>query len=174
MSGADFTMIANPVGSMCPWPMQPYCPADLNPAGHVAIWERLYQCASYDGLSEDAAEEAASRFYAHWLSRKYGQTNVARGSHGHAYASTARYARLSGWRGFTGQRRNRKAKITGEQIASQERLRCRNQPLPTDPAIGVERLLNSPALRRKAERLASRLGMSAADMVRVACGFCAD
>jgi hypothetical protein len=161
-------------GSYCQFPRQTYCPADLTGEEQAALCERLERDARLDGLREEEAEEAAHAMFFHWLTRNYGRCNVARGDHPRAYYAVRKYARLSRWKGFTGQRRGRKAQVTAESIALRERLRQRNLPLPHDALDGRERIQASPALRRKAERLAKRLGVSVDAMIREACGFAAE
>lgn len=162
------------VGSFCQFPREVYRPADLTGEEQAALCARLERDARLDGLREEEAEEAAHAMLLHWFARNYGRCNIARGDHARAYYAVRRYARLSNWKGFTGQRRGRKAKVTGEAIAMRERLRQRNLPLPGDAVAGMERIQASPALRRKAERLARRLGVSVAAMIREACGFSAE
>ena len=158
----------------CAFPREPYRPADLLPHQHAAIRESFRRAALRDGLDEDAAEEAASAAYARWLGRDYAKADIGRGDHLRAYSAIRKYSRLSCWKGFTGARRVRKAKVTEAQLAAKERLRQRNLPLPTDPVLGLERLQESPYLRRKAERLARRIGLTVETMVREACGFGVD
>lgn len=164
----------NEAGSFCAFPRQAYNPADLTGEEQLGIRQRLERDARYDGLGEEEAEEAASAMFAHWYCRRYGNCAIGRGDHARAYYAVRRYARLSNWKGFTGQRRQRKAKVTAEAIAMRERLRQRALPLPADAVEGLERIQASPHLRRKAERLAQRMGVSVEGMIREACGFKAD
>lgn len=179
------------VGACCAWPMEAYRPDDLPPEDHVAIRARLVRDARRDGLGEDAAEEAGSQFYAEWLGRAWGRRGIPRGDHARAYYSIRAYARKSHWHGFTGERRQSRSKriergsdglpvkrsvwkACQAYLAMRERLRERNYPLPSDPACAMDRLRFAPALRRKAERIARRHGMTLEAMVRVACGFAAE
>lgn len=167
-------MIASIVspGSFCPFPRQTYNPADLPAEAHVAFREWLFRSARYDGLGEEAAEEAASKMYLHWLSRDYTSCNVGRGDNLRAMYAVRRYARRSLWQGFTGQRRARKAKVTAEAIAKSERLRERNLVTPEGVAIAMERIGQSPAIARKALKIGQGVGLSdVRSIVREACGF---
>ena len=179
----------NTVGSSCPYPMQPYNPADLEPGQHTAVWEGLRLSALRDGLSEDAAEEAASQFYAHWLGRKWGKLKIPRGDHARAFYSVRAYARRSFWHGFTGQRRQARGKrvpmgsdgkpvkvsiqkACAAELAMRERLRERCNPTPESVAVACERIGRTPVHSRKAYRLAKRLGLPGVrELVREACGF---
>ena len=167
-------MIASIVadGAYCQFPRQTYSPADLPAEAHVAFREWLFRSARYDGLGEEAAEEAASRMYLHWLARDYSRCDIGRGDHLRSMYAVRRYARRSLWQGFTGQRRARKAKVTAEAIAKRERLRERNQPTPEGVAIAMERIGQSPAVARKALRVGKGVGLSdVRSVVREACGF---
>jgi hypothetical protein len=178
-------------GSYCPWPRETYSPHDLPPDGHLAIQRGYALAARYDGLGEDAAAEAGADMYARWLGRDYVASDVARGDHYHAYCGTLAWARKSAWRGWTGGRRRHNGKHAPRDSAGrrvritvwkaceaymrlQYCMRQRNLPLPHDPALALERIEASPNLRRRAARVAKRIGMSVADMVRLACGFCAE
>lgn len=156
----------------CKYPREAYRPDDLTGEQHKAIWEMLRTAASFDGLDSEAAEEAASKMYLHWLTRNYGRCDIARGDHARAYWGVRRYAKLSRWQGFTGQRRDRKAALTAENLSMRERIRERNQSTPASVAVAVERIANSPAYGRKAYRLAKKIGVPGVrELVREACGF---
>lgn len=162
----------NSAGAFSFWPRQTYNPADIGPDGMWAVRQRLERDARRDGLGEEAAEEAASAMFLHWLTRNYARCDIPRGDHARAYFAVRRYARLSMWRGFTGQRRARKARVTAEQIAMRHRLRERNNPTPDAVAMAVERIAKAPAHGRKAYRLAKAMGMPGVrELVREACGF---
>ena len=179
-------------GASCEWPMVPYDPTDLPPEDHLTIRERFARDAQRDGLSEDAAQEAASVFYVHWLGRNWGSRQIPRGDHARAYYSVRAYARRSGWHGFTGNRRQSTAKrvprgsdgkpvkmsvarIAAGEIQARERAKARAAFGPASVAEAVERIANSPALGRKAYRLAKRIGLPGVrELVREACGFAAE
>lgn len=163
------------IGQACKWPREAYRPSDLTGDQQAAIRSRLQKDARFDGLDDEAAEEAASAMFFHWFTRNYGRCNIGRGDHARAYYAVRRYARLSRWKGFTGQRRGRKAKITSENIAMRERLRERCNPTPESVAIAVERMANTPCHSKKAYRLAKRIGLPGVrELVREACGFAAE
>ena len=156
----------------CNYPREAYRPSDLNGEQHKALWGMLRIAAMYDLLDEEAAEEAASKMYLHWLTRNYGRCDIARGDHARAYWGVRRYAKLSRWQGFTGQRRDRKAALTADNLAMRERIRERNQSTPASVAVAVERIAHSPAYGRKAYRLAKKMGLPGVrELVREACGF---
>jgi hypothetical protein len=172
--------------------MEAYDPHDLPPLGHEAVRQRIVRAARWWGLGEDAAEEAGSQFYAHWLSRRWGTTGIGRGDHYRAIASVLAYARRSHFHGFSGQRRQARGKrvergsdglpvkgsirkACAEELAQQERLRQRNNPTPESVAVAVERMALTPCHSRKAYRLARRLGLQdVRSLVREACGFTAE
>jgi hypothetical protein len=172
--------------------MVPYNPTDLPPEDHAAIRERLVRDARRDGLGEEAAEEAASQFYCHWLARQWAKLKIPRGDHARAYYSVRAYARRSHWHGFTGQRRAARgkrvplgsdgkpvkmsvAKIAAGELQARERAKARAAFGPASVAEAAERIANSPALGRKAYRLAKRLGLPGVrELVREACGFAAE
>jgi hypothetical protein len=172
--------------------MQPYAPGDLSPEGHEAIQERLYRDARRDGLGEDAAREAASQFYLHWLARKWSRLAIPRGDHARAYYSVRAYARRSLWHGFTGGRRQsvgRRVPIGSDgrpmrmsvkavsvaELASRDRARERASYTPDMVAAAVERIAHSPALGRKAYRLAKKLGLPGVrELVLEGLGFAAE
>lgn len=162
----------NVEGAYCAFPRATYNPRDLDDAGHVAILERLKRDASFDGLDDDAAEEASSKMYLHWYARNYARCDIARGDHARAYYAVRRYARLSMWQGFTGQRRARKAKITEGQLQARERARAKHNPTPDSVAMACERIARTPMHSRKAYRIAKSLGLPGVrELVREACGF---
>jgi hypothetical protein len=177
------------IGAHCAWPFQPYNPADLSPDEHAAIRDRFARDAARDGLGEDAAQEAGSEFYAHWLGRRWGTRDIPRGDHARAYYSVRAYARKSAWAGFTGNRRQYRGRrvplgsdgkpvkmsvhrACAAELALRERLRERCNPTPDSVAMAVERIARTPVHSRKAYRLAKRLGLPGVrELVRTACGF---
>jgi hypothetical protein len=179
----------NPIGAHCVWPFQPYSPSDLAPEEHAAVRERFARDAARDGLAEDAADEAGSVFYLHWLGRRWATRDIARGDHARAYYSVRAYARRSAWAGFTGNRRQyrgRRVPLGSDgkpvkmsvhracvaEIALRERLRERCNPTPESVAVAVERISRTPVHSRKAYRLAKALGLPGVrELVRTACGF---
>lgn len=179
-------------GACCAWPMEPYNPADLPGEDHAAIQGRFYRDARRDGIGEEEAREVASQFYLHWLSRNWAGRQIPRGDHARAYHSVRAYARRSGWHGFTGERRQARGKriprgsdgkpvkvsvkaIAEGEIQARERARARAAYTPAMVAEAVERIAHSPALGRKAYRLAKRLGLPGVrELVREACGFAAE
>lgn len=181
-------MFTYPIGSFSVFPREAYRPQDLDDAGHVAVRDRIVRAGKRFGLDDEAAEEAGSQFYAHWLGREWSRSDVPRGDHSRAVASILAYAKRSHFHGFTGQRRQARGKrvergsdgqpirqsvrkACQEELAQRERMRERNSPLPCDPAIGRERIEGSPHLHRKAKRLAQRLGCDVETLVANACGF---
>lgn len=179
----------NPIGAHCVWPFQPYSPSDLSSEEHAAVRERFARDAAWDGLGEDAADEAGSAFYLHWLSRRWATRPIPRGDHQRAYYSVRAYARRSAWAGFTGNRRQSTARrvplgsdgkpvkmsvhrACAAELALRERMRERCNPTPDSVAIAVERISRTPVHSRKACRLAKRLGLPGVrELVREACGF---
>jgi len=163
-------------GASCAFPRQAYRPADLTGEQHMSLREGLYRTARYDGLDEDAADEAASVFYAHWLARDYGQLSYARGDHMRAYYAIRAYARRSQWRGFTGARRDRKRPQTVEMLAWRERRRLATVPGPDAPVVAGDELSLRPwsQTSRKAARLAAKMGTSVAGLLATAYGFDAE
>jgi len=180
-----FTMI----GMRCDWPMRTYSPADLPAEYHTEVRNRIIRAAKWWGLDDDAAEEAGSQFYAHWLGRDWGKTGIGRGDHARALWSILAYAKRSQFHGFTGQRRQAAGKRVERgsdgrpvrvsvrkacepELAMIARLKQRNQPTPESVAVAVDRIATSPAYGRKAYRLAKRLGLPGVrELVREACGF---
>lgn len=185
-------MQLTPIGAACAWPMQPYAPADLSPGDHEVIQGKFYRDARRDGLGEDSAREAAAVFYLHWLSRNWASRQVARGDHERAYYSVRAYARKSGWHGFTGDRRQARGKriprgsdglpvkvsirkVCEAELAHNARVRERAGFSPDMVAAAVERIAHSPALGRKAYRLAKRLGLPGVrELVLEGLGFAAE
>lgn len=179
-------------GAACVWPMQAYNPNDLPPDGHLALRERIVRSAMWWGMEREAAEEAGSQFYAHWLSRRWGTTGIGRGDHFRAVASVLSYAKRSHFHGFTGQRRQARGKrvergsdgkpvkqtvrvACEKELAQLERLRQRNNPTPESVAVAVERIGKTPCHSKKAYRLAKHLGLPGVrELVREACGFAAE
>jgi hypothetical protein len=180
-----FTMI----GMKCDWPMQTYSPADLPAEYHMDVRSRIVRAARWWGLDEEAAEEAGSQFYAHWLARNWAATGIGKGDHARAIASVLAYAKRSHFHGFTGQRRNARGKrvergadghpvkasirkACAAELAMLARLKERSQPTPESVAVAAERIATTPAHSRKAYRLAKRLGLPGVrELVREACGF---
>ena len=81
----------------------------------------------------------------------------------------------SRWQGRTGQRRASRRTVTEGALMRQERARERSQFTPASVAEAAERIAKSPALGRKAYRLAKRLGLPGVrELVREACGFAAE
>jgi hypothetical protein len=176
-------------GACCAWPMEAYDPADLPPEDHTAIREKFVRDAIRDGIGPEEAEEVGSQFYLHWLGRDWGRRDIPRGDHARAYFSVRAYARRSAWHGFTGNRRQSRskriergsdglpvkrsvAKVAAGEIQAREQARARAAYTPASVAESVERIANSPALGRKAYRLAKRLGLPGVrELVREACGF---
>lgn len=177
------------VGSYCAWPMEAYRPNDLPAAWHEDVRQRFYRDARRDGLGEEAAEEAASAFYAHWLGRNWGKRHIPRGDHARAYYSVRAYALKSAWHGFTGERRQARGKrvprgsdgqklkisvkkVCAGEIAARERIRAKANPTPESVAMAVERIGKTPKHAGKAHRLAKSLGLPGVrELVREACGF---
>lgn len=177
------------IGSYCAFPFRPYDPADLTPEGHLAIREGFRRSAMRDGLGEEAAEEAASQFYAHWLGRDWASRQIPKGDHARAFYSVRAYARKSAWHGFTGERRQYRGKrvprgsdgkplrisvrkACAAELAMVARLRERNQPTPDSVAMAMERIGQTPAHSRKAYRIAKAIGAPGVrELVREACGF---
>ena len=161
--------------NVCHYPKQTYRPDDLADDQQEALLLLFRLQALYDGLGEDAAEEAASVFYLHWRTRDYSRCDIARGEHARAYYAIRRYARLSNWQGFTGQRRAKRRTITEGMLSRRERMRERNNPTPDSVAIAVERIAKTPKHSGKAYRLAKSLGLPGVrELVREACGFAAE
>jgi len=157
-------------GASCAYPREAYRPADLTGEQHMGIREGLYRTARYDGLDEEAAEEAASQFYLHWLARDYTSLPYARGDHMRAYYAIRAYARRSQWRGFTGQRRAKNRQASAEMLAMRERRLQSAIPRPDALTMAretVERMPNGPIGRRLASLSRKQ---SAADLLATAYG----
>jgi hypothetical protein len=157
-------------GASCAFPREAYKPADLTGEQHVGLREGLYRTARYDGLDEEAAEEAASQFYLHWLARDYSKLPYARGDHMRAYYAIRAYARRSQWRGFTGQRRAKNRQASAEMLAMRERRLQSAIPRPDALTMAretVERMPNGPIGRRLASLSRKQ---SAADLLATAYG----
>lgn len=185
-------MLTYAIGSFSHYPKQAYRPADLPAEYHMSLRQRIVRAARWWGLEEEAAEEAGSQFYAHWLGRNWGESDIPRGDHARAIASVLAYAKRSHFHGFTGQRRNARGKrvergsdglpvkvsvqkACQSELAMRERLRERCNPTPESVAVAVERIATAPAHSRKAYRLAKRLGLPGVrELVREACGFAAE
>jgi hypothetical protein len=157
-------------GASCAFPREAYNPADLTGEQHMGIREGLYRTARYDGLDEDAADEAASQFYLHWLARDYTRLPYARGDHMRAYYAIRAYARRSQWRGFTGQRRAKNRQASVEMLAMRERRLQAAIPRPDALTMAretVETMPNGPIGRRLASLSRKQ---SAADLLATAYG----
>ena len=157
-------------GASCAYPREAYRPADLTGEQHMGIREGLYRTARYDGLDEEAAEEAASQFYLHWLARDYTSLPYARGDHMRAYYAIRAYARRSQWRGFTGQRRAKNRQQSAEMLAMRERRLQSAIPRPDALTMAretVERMPNGPIGRRLASLSRKQ---TAADLLATAYG----
>ena len=157
-------------GACCAFPRETYNPADLTADQHMGLREGLYRTARYDGLDEEAAEEAASQFYLHWLARDYSKLPYARGDHMRAYYAIRAYARRSQWRGFTGQRRAKNRQASAEMLAMRERRLQSAIPRPDALAMArekVDQMPNGPIGRRLASLSRKQ---SAADLLATAYG----
>jgi hypothetical protein len=157
-------------GASCAFPRETYNPADLTGDQHMGLREGLYRTARYDGLDEDAADEAASQFYTHWLARDYSKLPYARGDHMRAYYAIRAYARRSQWRGFTGQRRAQNRQASAEMLAMRERRLQSAIPRPDALTMAretVEKMPNGPIGRRLASLSRKQ---SAADLLATAYG----
>lgn len=157
-------------GASCVFPRETYSPADLTADQHMGLREGLYRTARYDGLDEEAAEEAASQFYTHWLARDYSKLPYARGDHMRAYYAIRAYARRSQWRGFTGQRRAQNRQASAEMLAMRERRLQADIPRPDALTMAretVETMPNGPIGRRLASLSRKQ---SAADLLATAYG----
>ena len=157
-------------GASCAFPREAYRPSDLTADQHMGLREGLYRTARYDGLAEEAAEEATSQFYLHWLARDYAKLPYARGDHMRAYYAIRAYARRSQWRGFTGQRRAKNRQASAEMLAMRERRLQAAIPRPDALTMAretVEQMPNGPIGRRLASL--SRKA-SAADLLATAYG----
>jgi hypothetical protein len=157
-------------GAYCVFPRAPYSPAALPAEYHSAVRESFERAARRDILPgarsreerrglEERCEEIASAMYLHWLEKLRGKESIAAGDHGHAIRAVIKYFRLTGWHGMTGFRRAQNRKKTAEMIRWQNRRREGLQDRPDSVAMAKERIGHSPALAKKAYRLASRSGI---------------
>lgn len=166
MIGVNYT------GACCQWPKAGYDPATLPESEHAAVREFFRRSAMRDILPEartmgernglmERCEEVASEAYLHWRTKRF--PKVAAGDHSHAIYATRRYFRLTGWHGMTGMRRKAYRKRTREMIAERERFAARNPATPPAMAMAIDRLIQSPAMHRKAQILAQRTGHASID-----------
>ena len=172
------------VGTYCVWPREAYRASDLPGEYHPQVWA-YFENAAYKfflpearnkseriGLRERASE-AASVAYMKWLATT--TDRIPRGAHYSAMAGVRRYMEKSRWQGFTGARRQANRATTEGMIRRREAARERAQFTPASVAEAVDRIAKSPALGRKAYRLAKRIGLPGVrELVREACGFAAD
>jgi hypothetical protein len=167
-------------GAYCVWPRESYNPADLPAEYHGAVWCYFERAALRDFLPEarnqteragmrERAQEAASMAYMVW--RTTCTARIPRGAHASALAGVRKVMQLSGWRGRTGQRRAARRNVALLALERRERLRAQRIDTPLSVAMAVERIETGPALRRKAAKLAQRLGVDTRTLVREACGF---
>lgn len=163
-------------GAVCQYPRQTYRPADATPEQHLGLREGLYRSARHDGLDEEAADEAASAMYMHWLARDYSALDYARGDHLRAYYAIRAYARRSQWRGFTEQRRASRRVQTVELLAWRERRRAGMVPQPGQAVEEADRLAEQHWTKtaRAARDGAAAAGMSVAAYIAAAYGVDAD
>ena len=139
--------------------------------------ERIRTAQQRAGLRERAAEAGAAA-YARWLSLS-GAEWLPRGDHGRSIGATIRWSRACGWNpgGGNGLRRAARRAITAQRLAMRERLRARSVPTPAQIAEWGERLPADGgagglrAQRRRAERLAESLGLTADGLARLANGL---
>ena len=167
------------IGACCSFPKAPYTAADLPGEYHAAVWQRFARAAERDLMREamspdksrdriktkaqregvrERAEEAAAEAYAKWLSLR-GAAWLAAGDHERAINATIRYMRRSGWKGYKGYRRAQYRKVCEGHLAWQDRRKQAMQDRPDSVAMARERIGQSPALSRKAYRLAQRSGI---------------
>lgn len=168
------------IGSYCEFPRRPYTASELPAEYHPAVLERFTRAAYRDMVREaespdpgrervrsraqrngirERAEHAGMDAYTRWLSLR-SAVWCAAGDHAVAVNGIIRYMRRSGWAGFTGQRRSRNRAATAERLAWMHRRREALQDRPDSVAMARERVSGSPALSRKAYRLAQRCGMA--------------
>jgi len=168
------------IGSHCAFPRRPYNAADLPAEYHPAVLERFTRAAFRDMMAEaltpdpgrerlrtkqqregirERAEHAGMEAYARWLALR-GVVWCAAGDHAVAANGIIRFMRRSGWQGVPGQRRARNRGRTAEVLAWRHRRREALQDRPDSVALARERISGSPALSRKAYRLAQRCGMA--------------
>lgn len=171
-------------GAYCAYPREAYSPSDLPPEYHPAVLAYFERAAYRFFLPEartkkeragmkERASEAASVAYLAWLSMR--TDRIPRGAHASAMAGIRRYMEKSRWQGFTGARRNANRATTEGMLARKERIRERAAYTPAMVAEAIELIGNSPALGRKAYRLAKRIGLPGVrELVREACGFTAE
>jgi len=169
------------IGAACNYPREAYNPADLPAEAHGEVWQYFERAAYRDFLPEartkieraglrERAAEAASVAYLFW--RTTPATRIPRGAHASALAGVRKFMSLSGWQGRTGQRRASRRQQTAGVLSRREQARERAAYTPASVAAAVERIATSPALGRKAYRLAKRLGLPGVrELVREACGF---
>lgn len=156
----------------CKWPREAYRPSDLLPHQHEAIRAAYYRSARKDGLSEEDAEEAASWAYSRWFTRDYTKTDIGRGDHLRAYASTRAYARITRWKGVTGCRRQANRKISQGIIERKEIARQQHDPRPDAFLCAEDRFRHSSKLRGQAHKLMRELKLSSMDgLLRMAAGL---
>ena len=185
------------IGAHCAWPRRQYNASELPAEYHADVLLRMKRAALRDMRAEAAApnvgrerirssaqragieeraEEAASECYVQWLSLR-GVDWCAAGDHARAVSGSIRYMRLSAWRGRTGAYRAAKRALTAERLAMAARLRERNVPTPAQIAEWGERLPvgggsgGVKAQRRRAQRIAEGLGLSADGLARLANGL---
>ncbi len=182
-----------PTGSYSNYPRESYKPADLSTEAQLAFRDRIARAAKWWGLGEDDTEEAVSQFYLHWLARDYGKTDIPRGDHSRAMASTLAYAKKSHFHGFTGQRRQATGKrvpigsdglpvkmsvrkAAEPELAYMERRKASMIPGPDCAAIARDTLENRPGSKtsRKVAELAQRLKMHPSVLLDTAFGFNAE
>jgi len=169
------------IGATCNYPREAYDPTDLPAEAHGEVLAYFERAAYRDFLPEarnkreregmrERAKEAASVAYMFW--RTTPAQRIPRGAHASALAGVRKFMERSRWQGRTGQRRAAKRGQTEGVLARREQARERAAYTPASVAEGVERIANSPALGRKAYRLAKRLGLPGVrELVREACGF---
>lgn len=131
-------------GAACAFPFQAYNPADATPEQHVGLREGLYRQARRDGLDKEAAEEAASAFYLHWLTRNYAATTIPRGDHLRAFYSVRALGKITLWKGSTGSKRAARRAVKAEMLAWRERRRAGMVPQPWQPVLEQDRLEGQP------------------------------
>jgi len=172
------------VGASCNYPREAYDPGDLAPEYHEGVLRYFEAAALRDMLPEartkleragirERAQEAASVAYLFWRTNR--TNRIPRGAHFSAMAGVRRFMEKSRWQGRTGQRRAANRATTEGMIRRRETARERAQFTPASVAEAVDRIAKSPALGRKAYRLAKRIGLPGVrELVKEACGFTAD
>lgn len=168
-------------GMYCVWPREAYVPADLPAEYHPGVLAYFERHALRMFLPEarnkreragmrERAREAASVAYLAWLSMR--TDRIPRGAHQSALAGIRRYMEKSRWQGFVGARRQAYRATTEGMLARKARARERAAYTPAMTAEAIERIATSPALGRKAYRLAKRLGLPGVrELVREGLGF---